>query len=38
MMWVFGGGRLWLPKRGLQIGDERPNRGRLAPSPALGVS
>jgi hypothetical protein len=26
MMWVFGGGRLWLPKSGLQIGDERPKR------------
>ena len=26
MMWIFGGGRLWLPKAGLQVGDERPKR------------
>jgi hypothetical protein len=26
MMWMFGGGRLWLPKAGLQVGDELPKR------------
>jgi hypothetical protein len=26
MMWIFGGGRLWLPKRGLQVSEERPGR------------
>lgn len=24
MMWIFGGGRLWVPKSGLQVGEERP--------------
>jgi hypothetical protein len=24
MMWLFGGGRLWLPKRGLQLSELRP--------------
>ena len=26
MMWAFGGGRLWLPKSGLKIGEEKPRR------------
>jgi len=26
MMWFAGGGRLWLPKAGLQISEERPQR------------
>lgn len=30
MMWVFGGGRLWLPKRGLRVGEVQPP-ARLLP-------
>jgi hypothetical protein len=26
MMWLFGGGQLWLPKTGLQISEVRPRR------------
>jgi hypothetical protein len=35
LMWIFGGGRLWLPKRGLRIGEVQPPARRLPRSRLL---
>jgi hypothetical protein len=37
MMWIFGDGRLWLPKHDLQVGDERPG-GLIIPRSRVLVS
>ena len=35
MMLLFGGGRLWLPKQGLHIGETKPGRLFVSPSREL---